>query len=121
MAALPESPVSQNGLRRIMPRSAGDATARMRARPAQIQTLERHPVVGRADHRPRTEQLVEAHLAMEDVPAHQAEPALEVERRMDLAAQHGLGEPRRMSIDCRNDLIRDFLALIVPAPAGAKV
>src|SRR5688500_10854516 len=47
--------------------------ARVCARPAQIKALERHPVVGRTDHRPGAEQLVEAHLAVENVAADQTE------------------------------------------------
>ena len=89
--------VRKHRARRIVPRRAGDAAAGMRARTAQVEALERHPVIGRADHRPGAEQLVEAHLAVEDVAADQAEAALEVERRMDLPPEHRLGEARRVA------------------------
>ena len=108
-------------MRRIVARRAGHAAAGVRARPAEVQALERHPVIGRADHRPRAEQLVEAHLAVEDVAADQAEAPLEVERRMDLPAEHRLGEARRMGIDGRDDLVRRLLALVVPASARAEI
>ena len=104
-----------------MSRSAGHAAARVRARSAQIEALERHPIIGRADHRPSAEQLVEAHLAVENVAADQAEAALEVERRMDLPADHRLGEARRVGIDRRDDRVGRFLALLVPAPPGPEV
>ena len=90
-------PVRQHRMRRIVARRAGHATAGVRARSAQVQTLQRHAVVSRADHRPRAEQLVEAHLAVEDVAADEAEAALEVERRMDLPPEHRLGESGRMA------------------------
>src|SRR5947209_5852096 len=95
MATLPEAAILEHRPRRIMPRRARHSAARMRSGTAQIQALERHPVIGRADHRPRAEELVETHLAVEDVAADQAEAALEIERRMDLPAEHGFGEPRR--------------------------
>ena len=120
-ALLQKLPVGEHGLRRIMPRRAGHAAAGMRARPAQVEALERHPIVGRADHRPGAEQLVEAHLAVEDVAADQAEAPLEVERRMDLPPEHRLGEARRMRIDRRDDLVRRLLALLVPAAPGPEI
>src|SRR5512138_2526157 len=111
MAPGPEAPVAQHGARRVMPGSASDAAARMRARTAKVEALQRHAVIGRADHRPRAEQLVESHLAVEDVAADQTEPTLEVERRMDLPAKHRLGEAWCMGIDRRDDLVCGLLSL----------
>src|SRR3954447_3376186 len=102
-------PVRQDRLRRIMPGSAGHSATRVRARSAQVEALERHAVISRADHRPRAEQLVEAHLAVEDVAADQAEAALEVERRMDLPPEHRLGEAGSMAVDGRDDGVRRLL------------
>ena len=45
---------------------------------------EAHAVISVADHRPGAEELVETHLAVEDVAADQSKAALKVERRMDL-------------------------------------
>src|SRR4051794_12801320 len=118
MPASPEAPVAEDRARRIMPRRSGDPATRVSTRAAQIQSLEGHAVVGSADHRPRAEQLVESHLAVEDVAADQAEAALEIERGMDLAADHGFGEARRMRIDGRDDLVGGLVALVVPAAAG---
>src|SRR4051794_31284511 len=118
--ALPP-PVREDRLRGIMPGRAGHPTARVSARPAQIKALQRHSIIGRADHRPRAEQLVEAHLAVEDVAADQAEPALEVERRMDLPPEHRLGEAGCMAVDGRDDRIGRFLALLIPASARPEI
>jgi hypothetical protein len=82
---------------------AGHAAARVRARSAQIEARQRHAVVGGADHRPGAEQLVEAHLAVEDVAADQAEAALEVERRVDLPAEHRLARSRARGVDGGDD------------------
>src|SRR5688572_23731264 len=74
-----------------------------------------------ADHGSGAEQLVEAHLAVKDVAADQPEPPLEIERRMDLPAEHRRGEARRMGIDSGDDLVRRFVALLVPAPTRPEV
>src|SRR3954469_3435549 len=121
MPPLPRPPVRKERLRRIMPGRSGHAAARMRARAAQIESFEWHPVVRRPDHRPRAEQLVEAHLAVEDIAADQAEAPLEVQRRMDLPAQHRLGEARRVTVDRRDDRVRGPLTLRIPATPTAEV
>ena len=53
----------------------------MRAGAAQIEARQRHAIIGMAQHRPVREQLVEPHLAVEDVAADQPEAALQIERR----------------------------------------
>ena len=60
--------------------SAGDAAARVSARAAQIKTLQRHSIIRSTDHRPGAEQLVQPHLAVENVAADQAEAPFEIER-----------------------------------------
>src|SRR5438309_3000799 len=102
MPPLPETAVLEHRARGIMTWRSGHAAARMRARAAQVQTLERHPVIGRTNHRPGAEQLIEPHLAMEDVAADQTEAALEIERRMDLPADHRRGKARRVRVDSGN-------------------
>ena len=121
MAAFPEAPIAENGARRIMSGRASDSASRMRTGPAKVQAFQRHPIIGGADHRAGAEQLIEPHLAVEDVPADEPEPALEIERRMDLPPEHGLGEARRVRIDRRDDLIRRLLPLIVPTAVGPEV
>src|SRR6476469_10833594 len=121
MASSPEAAIVEHRLRRIMPRRSRHSAAGMGPRSAQVQALERHPVIGRADHRPGAEQLVESHLAVEDVAADESETALEIKRRMDLPPQHRLGESGRVAVDRRDDLVRRLLPLIVPGSAGAEV
>ena len=113
----PRPHVGQDRLRGVMARRAGDAAAGMRSRSAQVKARQRHAVIGRADHRPGAEQLVEPHLAMENVAADQPEPALKIERRMDLPGDDRLGEARRMAIDRGDDRVRRILALVVPRAA----
>src|SRR5215213_9880690 len=98
-----------------------DSATGMRARSAQIEALERHPIIGGADHRPCTEQLVEPHFAMEDVAADEAEAAFEIERRMDLPPQHRGRKTRRVRVDRRDELVCGLFPLLVPAAPGAEV
>src|SRR3954453_9351328 len=121
MPPLPEAPVGEHGVRSIVARRAGHATTWMRTRTAQVKPFEGHPIVGRTDHRARAEQLVEAHLAVEDVAADEAEAPLKVQRRMDLPPDHRLRKTRSMGIDSGDDLVGSLLALIVPASARPKV
>src|SRR5712671_2021513 len=74
--ALPEVP--QDLARAVVARRAGHAAARMRARAAEIESLDRAAVVGVAQKRARRPELIEGERAVEDIAAHQAEIALEV-------------------------------------------
>src|SRR6476659_10022343 len=121
MPTLPESPVGKNGLGGVVARSAGDASARMRSRSAEIEPLQGHPIIGGADHGPRAKQLIEAHLAMENVAADQSEAIFQILRRMNLATENRLGESRRMGIDGGDDLIRGLFALLVPAATRTEI
>src|SRR3954471_24725398 len=112
MATLPEPPVSQHRVRRIMTRRTRNSAARVCTRAAQIETLQGHAVVCRTDHRPRAEQLVQPHLAVENVAADQPKAALEIERRMKLAAEHRFGKTRRMRVDRGDNLVRRLLPLL---------
>ena len=58
---------------------------------------------------------------MKDIAADKAEPAFEIERGMDLPSEHGLGETWSVRIHGRNDLVRRFVSLIVPASTRAKI
>ena len=121
MTTRPEASVLKDGARGIMPRCAGDAPAGMRAGAAQVEALERHAVVGRANHGPCAEQLIETHLPVEDVASDQSEASFKVERRVDLPAEYGLREARRMAVHCRNDRVGGFLPFLVPAAARSEI
>ena len=63
-------------LQKFVSRSAqaahtGDTAARVGARSAQVKAGKRHPVIGMAEHRPGGEELVQAHLAVENIAAHE--------------------------------------------------
>src|SRR5687767_10964665 len=87
----------------------------MRPRAAKVEARERHSVIGMTEHRPVRKELVEAHLAVEDVAADQAEAALEIERRQRQPADDAGGEARRKTVDMGNDRIGGFIAARVPA------
>src|ERR1700750_26666 len=101
----PEAPVGQDFARGIMARSARDAAARMRARAAHVEPLQRPAIGPVAEDRPRRPELSKAHIAMHDVAAHQPELALEIERRMDLPCDHRALEARRPTLDRIDDEI----------------
>src|SRR3982751_2754747 len=121
MASLPEAAVAKHRMRGVVPRSTRDSAAGVGARAAKVEALERHAVIGRTDHGTGAEQLVEAHLAVENVAADQPKAALEVERRVDLASKHRFGEARCVAIHRRDDRIGGSLALIIPAAPLAEV
>src|SRR5260221_121027 len=92
----------------------------MRARAAEVETFYRRAVVGIAEHRPGREQLVERERAVKDVPADEAELALEVERRKYLAREDARLEIRRVTVHRFDDGVGGGFALVVPAAAAAR-
>jgi hypothetical protein len=60
----------------------------MRPGPAQVEASDRHLISRPSGHRPQHEHLVEAHLAVKDVAAGDAETALQVERASAPAVDH---------------------------------
>src|SRR4051812_7182704 len=121
MPALPEPAISKQGVGRIMTRRAGHAAARVRPGAAEVEAFERHSVIGCADHWTSAEQLVEPHLAVENVAADEAEAPFKVERRMDLSPKHGLGEAWRMRVDGRDNPVGRLVALSVPTPPRPEI
>src|SRR5713226_2542698 len=89
----------------------------MRARAAQVQSAHGRAVIGKAQHRPRREKLVQSERAVKDVTAGQAELALEVERRQDPAGEDALLEIRGAAVDRLDDDIRSGFFDVVPAAA----
>ena len=51
---------------------------------------------------------------MEDIAADEAEGAFEIERRKNLARQHGPPEVRRIGVDRIDHEIGDGFAMVVP-------
>src|SRR5258706_1005927 len=109
----PETPEYPPG--RVGARRAGDAAAGMRARATEIKPAYRRAVVGVAEHRPRREELVERERAVEDVPADQAEVALEVERREDFAGEYASLEVRRVTVHRVHHRVGCSVFHVVPA------
>src|SRR4051794_17586513 len=121
MAACPKPAIVQHATCRIVPRSTRDSATGVGTRPAEVQALQRHPVIRCTDHGARTEQLVETHLSMKNVTPDEAETPLQVQWRMDLATEDRLGETRSMGIYGRDDRVRCLVALVVPASARPKI
>src|SRR5262245_1131930 len=78
--------VGEDRARGVVAGGAGDTAARVRARAAVVEALERAAVVRIAEHGPRPEQLIEGERAVKDIAADKAEHLLEVERAQHLAA-----------------------------------
>src|ERR1700733_10146585 len=64
----PAAEVGKDFPRRVVSGRAGHAAARMGAGATHVQSLQRPAVVAVAEHGARREQLVEAQLAVEDIP-----------------------------------------------------
>ena len=79
----PTLEVGEDLTRRVPAGHAGHATARVRARPGQVEPGQRHPVARVAEQRPPGEERIETRLDVERMAAGQAVVALEVERRQD--------------------------------------
>src|SRR4029077_1039523 len=80
---------------RILAGAAGDAAAGMRAGAAEVQPLQRDSIAGVAEQRAPHEEMVEALLRVERVPAREPELPLQVDGREDLAMRHELADARR--------------------------
>src|SRR6266851_6587377 len=85
--------------RRQRARTPVGAGARMRARSAEKQILDRRLVTRPAEERPRDEQLIQRELAVKDMTAGQPVGPLEIERRDRLPSQHGRFESGRVALD----------------------
>src|SRR3954449_8256112 len=79
-AQLPPALVVEDALGGVVPAGGHHAAARVRARAAQVETLDGRRVLGERRRRPHERHLVEPLLALEDVAAEQAEDPLEVRR-----------------------------------------
>src|ERR1700679_3231589 len=115
----PAPEVGDDFARGIMARRAGYTAARMRARSAHVQSLQRTAIVAVPEHGPRREHLVQAQGAVKDVAADQPEGALEIERAHDLPPEHRGLEIGRMTVDEIDHDIGYLLPMIVPGcPVG---
>src|SRR5688572_5146999 len=95
---------------------AADAAARMGAGAAQVEAVDRRPVVGVAAHRAQREELVEGHVAVQGVPAGDAEQALEVDRAEHLALLDRVGEAGHVALESGDRAVSDGVAMLVPGP-----
>ena len=103
-------------MRRVMARRTRHAAARVGARPTHVEPGDGRAVIAMTQHRPRGIELIERHVAVEDVATDQPELAFEVERRVDLAGDDARLEVGRMLRDGIDDMVGDLFAHIVPRP-----
>ena len=87
--------VAQDPLGRVVPAGGHDPAARVRARAAQVQPVDRRRVLRQRRRRPHERHLVQALLALEDVAAEQPEDPLEVRRREHLVVHDRVLHVRR--------------------------
>src|SRR5215211_4817081 len=106
--------VSDDLARRIVSGRAGHAAARMGAGAAHVKAGNGAPIIGMAQYGPGRENLTEIEGAVENIAADKAEGPLEVERRQDLAPQHGALEVRRIGVDRGDHQIGHRVAMVVP-------
>ncbi len=85
----------QDLLGRVVPAGGHDAAARVRARAAQVQAVDRRRVLRQRRRRAHERHLVQALLALEDVAAEQPEDPLEVRRGEHLVVHDRVLDVRR--------------------------
>ena len=93
----------------------------MRARPAQVETADRRPVVGPASHRPQEQQLIGGHVAVQGVTARQPHQPFHVERGDDLPVLDQVGQLREVLGDRRDRPVGAVLLDVVPLGVAQRV
>src|SRR5690606_2953807 len=123
-AALPESraaeptlEIAQDLAGGVVAGSPGDAASRVSAGAAEVETCNRHAVIGVAQHGTRREELIQRQLAVEDVAVDHAETPLKIERRQDLPGDDARLEIRGMPGHGLDHEISKFILGIIPGPA----
>src|ERR1017187_7664869 len=111
----------QHFFRAVIPRSPHHASARMRARTAEIEALNRRAVARPAGYRTHHEHLVQAHLAVENVAAGDAETPFQVERRQHLAMLHKPPDVGGVLLDQRHHPVAERLAKLVPGALTQRI
>src|SRR5579871_580564 len=106
---------------RIVSRDAADATARMGAGPAHVQTGNGTSVIPVAEHGPGRKELVERETPMHDVAADKTERTFEVERAQHASRHHAGLEAGCVAFHRVDHQIRDFLLLRVPRNAVGQL
>src|SRR5215469_8093914 len=86
-------------------RRAHHAAAGMRSGTAEIQAAHGRPITRPSRYRAHDEHLVEAHLAVEDVTAGDAETAFEIERGQNLAALDDRTDVGSVFLDQGNHMV----------------
>jgi hypothetical protein len=113
-APSPGAKIADHLARRVMARSPGDAAARVGRGAAHVKARNGRSIIGMPENRPCRIELVEAELPMKNITANEAELALEIERREDLARNNRRFEARRIGFDRVDHEIGDRLARLVP-------
>ena len=98
----------------VLPRDPHHAAAGVGPGTAQVEVLDRGPVVTVSGDRSEREQLVGAELALHDVAAEQPVPVLHVPGAQDLHVLHEVAQPGRVRLDPREHAVGVGLALGVP-------
>jgi hypothetical protein len=94
-----------------------DATARMRARAAQIESAQRRPVLGPSKQRSEGEELIERLLTVVDVSARQPIRLFEIDWRQYLFRENQLAEAGCVLLNLIENCCRKVFALRIPVGA----
>src|ERR1700744_609589 len=113
--------IREDFTRGVMSGSPRDTATRMGSGATHVQTLQRSAVVLISEHRARREHLIERQCAVKYVAADETEGALEIQRALDLAPEHGGFEIRGVLVDGLDHQIRDLVAVRVPGLAIRKL
>ena len=93
----------------------------MRGGAAHIKVVDRSAVVGPAWNGTKEKKLLEGKLALENVALREAEFALEIERRENLAASDDFFDVGSVLGDGVDDGVAESFALVVPGALGKFV
>ena len=104
-----------------MPRRSHHAAARMRARPAEVQAINRRSVFCPACDRSHEKQLVNRHVAVKNVAARERILALKIERRDYVAMNDGVANVRRVFGKRVNATISEHIFHRIPISVAQSV
>ena len=112
--------IAEDFFSRVFAAGAEDAAAGVAGGAAQVQAADRRAVVGPAGDGAEAEELMGVHRALHDVAAGDAERALQVERREDLAVLDRARHVRRVFGEHFDAAVGELFFDVVPGRVPVK-
>src|SRR4029077_2937084 len=109
-------PVAQSLLRGIVPGSPGHSAAGMRARSAQVESIDRSAILRPARYRPHEEQLLQRQIAVKNISLREAIGPLQIQRCQHLAGDDGSGNVGGILANLANNAISQDFPVFIPRP-----